>query len=146
VFRFANVVGANMTHGVTHDFIRRLHSDPTRLMIYGDGQQQKPYIHTDDIVAALFLLLRQTSGYNVYNVGSDDQLRVAEIADIVLGVMRLSDVVLNYTGGRRGWLADVPVYSLDTRKIRALGWANAMNSRQAVTRATQTMVDELGRR
>jgi UDP-glucose 4-epimerase len=146
VFRFANVVGANMTHGVTHDFIRRLHAEPGRLTIYGDGRQTKPYIHTDDIASALLLVLsRQTEGYEVYNVGSDDQLQVDAIADIVIEVMGLPDVRLEYTGGSRGWLADVPIYSLDTHKIRALGWKNELNSRAAVTRAALAMVDEIAR-
>ncbi len=144
VFRFANVVGSNMTHGVTHDFIRRLHADSTRLMIYGDGQQRKPYIHTDDIMSAIELLLaRQTAGYDVFNVGSEDQLRVAEIAEIVTDVMGLSGVRFEYTGGERGWLADVPVYSLDTKKIRAAGWSNALNSKAAVTRAARALAAEI---
>ena len=73
VFRFANVVGPHMTHGVSHDFTRRLHADPTHLQILGDGNQSKPYVHADDVVAAmLFLAQQQTSGYAYYNVGSED--------------------------------------------------------------------------
>lgn len=143
VFRFANVVGAHMTHGVTHDFVRRLHADPTRLTIYGDGRQQKPYIHTDDVIAAIRLLLeRQSEGYAVYNVASGDRLRVKEIAEIVVGVMGLEGVVLDFTGGRRGWLADVPDYELDTTKIRLLGWANRLDSRTAVESAAQALLDQ----
>jgi UDP-glucose 4-epimerase len=146
VFRFANVVGPNMTHGVTHDFIRRLDTEPSRLLIYGDGQQQKPYIHTDDVVDAILLLLdRQRGGYEVFNVGSDDQLRVAEIAEVVVDVMGLSDVKFEYTGGRRGWLADVPVYRLNTGKIRSLGWANALNSREAVVSAARRLVEDFAK-
>src|ERR1044072_5576638 len=125
VFRFANVVGAHMTHGVSHDFARRLHADPARLRILGDGNQSKPYIHTDDVVAAmLFLQARQTLGYEYFNVGSQDHLQVRDIADIVVAAMGLKDVAYDYTGGARGWRADVPVYRLDTSKIRKLGWAN----------------------
>ena len=56
VFRFANVVGPHMTHGVSHDFTRRLYADPRRLQILGDGMQSKPYIHADDVVAAMLFL------------------------------------------------------------------------------------------
>lgn len=143
-FRFANVVGANMTHGVTHDFVRRLIADPTRLLIYGDGLQRKPYIHTDDIVAAIQLILQhQTTGYDLFNVGSEDQLEVREIAEIVIGILDLPNAVLDYTGGSRGWLADVPIYSLNTKKIRSLGWSNLLNSRAAVTRAARSLLNEI---
>jgi UDP-glucose 4-epimerase len=144
VFRFANVVGPHMTHGVTHDFTRRLHADNSRLQILGDGNQSKPYIHVNDVVTAmLFILSRQTSGYQYYNVGSEDHLLVREIADIVVAEMGLTDVNYEYSGGARGWRADVPVYRLDTRKIRSLGWGNKKSSRDAVIASTRSLLDEI---
>jgi UDP-glucose 4-epimerase len=144
VFRFANVVGPHMTHGVSHDFTRRLHADRSRLQILGDGNQSKPYIHADDVVAAmLFLQSRQTTGFEYYNVGSEDHLLVREIADIVVGEMGLTGVTYEYTGGARGWRADVPVYRLDTSKIRRLGWRNERNSREAVVAAVRSLLAEI---
>jgi UDP-glucose 4-epimerase len=144
VFRFANVVGPHMTHGVSHDFTRRLHADPAVLQILGDGMQSKPYIHTMDVVAAmLFLQARQTAGYEYYNVGSEDHLLVREIADIIEAEMGLAGVKREYTGGTRGWRADVPIYRLDTSKIRKLGWRNEMNSREAVTMAVRALLSEI---
>jgi UDP-glucose 4-epimerase len=133
-----------MTHGVSHDFTRRLHADPSHLQILGDGNQSKPYIHSDDVVAAmLFLQARQTAGYEYYNVGSEDHLLVHDIADIVIGEMGLKNVKYEYTGGARGWRADVPVYRLDTSKIRRLGWKNKLNSREAVTAAVRSLLGEI---
>ncbi len=144
VFRFANVVGPHMTHGVSHDFTRRLHADPSRLEILGDGNQSKPYVHADDVVAAmLFVQSHQTSGYAYYNVGSQDHLLVREIADIVIAEMGLKNVKYEYTGGTRGWRADVPVYRLDTSKVRALGWKNEKSSRQAVEAAVRSLLAEI---
>jgi UDP-glucose 4-epimerase len=144
VFRFANVVGPHMTHGVSHDFTRRLHADRSRLEILGDGNQSKPYVHTDDVVAAmLFLQSHQTAGYQYYNVGSQDHLLVREIADIVVAEMGLKDVKYEFTGGSRGWRADVPVYRLDTSKVRGLGWRNAKNSREAVVAAVRSLLTEM---
>ncbi len=144
VTRFANVVGPLMTHGVTHDFIRRLRDDPKKLRILGDGQQTKPFIHVDDIIDALLMILRnQDTSYVYYNVASLDQLTVREIADIVTDLMGLKDVIYDFTGGARGWRADVPIYSLNTSKIRAAGWKNKMNSREAVVASARSMLDEL---
>lgn len=145
VFRFANVVGPHMTHGVSHDFTRRLHADPTRLQILGDGNQSKPYIHTHDVVAAmLFLQARQNSGYDYFNVGSQDHLLVRDIADIIVAEMGIRKPAYEYTGGARGWRADVPVYRLDTSKIRKLGWANEKSSREAVVAAVRSLLAEIG--
>lgn len=143
VFRFANVVGPHQTHGVAYDFIRRLARDPTRLLIYGDGTQSKPYIHVEDVLEAFWLIERtHASGYLVHNVATEDFLTVREIADLVCERMGLQGVRYEFTGGSRGWKADVPLYRLDTKKIRARGWCNRRNSRQAVTAAVDAMLAE----
>jgi UDP-glucose 4-epimerase len=144
VFRFANVVGPHMTHGVSHDFTRRLHANASRLDIMGDGNQSKPYVHTSDVVEAILLLCEhQKAGYDVFNVGSEDHLLVREIAAIVVDEMGLSNVAFDYSGGARGWRADVPVYRIDTSKVRKTGWANKMNSRGAVSAAVRSLIAEI---
>jgi UDP-glucose 4-epimerase len=144
VFRFANVVGPHQTHGVAYDFMRRLAKDPTRLKIFGDGQQTKPYIHVNDVMAALqFMQEHQTVGYDVFNVGTNDSLTVQDVADIVVERMGLTNVRYDFTGGARGWKADVPVYKLDSRKIRDRGWSSQRNSRDAVTAAVDSMLQDL---
>ncbi len=144
VFRFANVVGPHQTHGVAYDFLRRIASDPTRLKIFGDGRQTKPYIHIDDVLAAFrFMEREQVNGYDVFNVGTEDSLTVRDVADVVIERMGLTGVRYEFTGGARGWKADVPFYSLDTRKIRGRGWSSGRNSREAVTAAVDSMIQDL---
>ena len=144
VFRFANVVGPNQTHGVAYDFIRRLAADPTRLKIFGDGTQSKPYIHVEDVLDAFLLISSQKKvAYEYHNVASEDFLTVSEIADIVCERMGLKNVHYDFTGGSRGWKADVPLYRLDTKKIRSRGWANRRNSRQAVTASIDSMLEDV---
>jgi UDP-glucose 4-epimerase len=144
VFRFANVVGPQQTHGVAYDFIQRLSKDPTTLRILGDGSQSKPYIHVDDVLDA-FLMVEgvERIGYEYYNVASEDFLTVREIADIVVERMGLKNVKYEFTGGNRGWKADVPVYRLNTDKIRARGWSNKRSSRLAVTASVDAMIGEV---
>ena len=143
VFRFANVVGPFMTHGVSHDFVIALRANPERLRILGDGKQSKPYIHAIDVISAMLTLQRQQKeGYSYYNVATNDHLLVHEIADIVVREMRLKDVKYDFTGGARGWRADVPIYRLDSSKVRATGWENKLSSREAVTNAVRSMISE----
>ncbi len=144
VCRFANVVGPFQTHGVAHDFILRLRQDPTRLKIFGDGTQSKPYIHVEDVLAAFRMLeASQPLGYDVFNVGTPDFLTVREIADIVCARMGLKNVRYEFTGGSRGWKADVPVYRLATAKIRGRGWTHTRDSRAAVTAAVDAMLVDI---
>jgi len=112
----------------------------------GDGNQSKPYVHTQDVVEAMLLLNEhQKSGYDVFNVGSEDHLLVREIADIVVAEMGLENVELDFSGGARGWRADVPVYRIDTSKVRKIGWANRLSSRQAVSAAVRSLIAEIAK-
>jgi UDP-glucose 4-epimerase len=132
-FRFANVVGARQTHGVTYDFVRRLMDEPSELTIYGDGRQSKSYIHVDDVIDAMLLLQeRAWQGFELYNVGTEDYVTVKDIADLVVEQLGLENVRYRFTGGSRGWKGDVPVVRFDTTRIRALGWANERTSTQAL--------------
>ena len=65
------------------------------------------------------------------------------IADIVVERMGLKNVVYEFTGGARGWKADVPVYRLATEKVRARGWSNRRNSREAVVASVDAMIEDL---
>lgn len=145
-FRFANVVGPRQTHGVGYDFVRRLLKDPSQLRILGDGAQSKPYIHVDDIVAAVLLTLTaETEAYQVYNVAPADHLTVREIADLAASVLGLDpeSIAYQFTGGDRGWKGDVPVVRLDTTRIRRLGWRPRHSAREAMVEALCAMRAEV---
>jgi UDP-glucose 4-epimerase len=141
VFRFANVVGPRQTHGVIYDFVKKLFRNNQSLEILGDGSQSKPYIYVDDVISAFVLAEKEFhNGYQCFNVASDDSMTVNQIADLTCQQMNLKNVNYLYTGGSRGWLADVPFYKLDTSKIRKFGWKNQSNSYEAVTKAIQSII------
>ena len=145
-FRFGNVVGARQTHGVGYDFLRKLRHDPARLQVLGDGSQSKPYVHAGDVVAAVLLAAeRSEAPYGVYNVATDDLLTVREIAGLAIAALGLepASVEVRYGSSSRGWAGDVPVVSLDSGRIRALGWRPARTSREAMTAALAAMAGEL---
>ena len=145
-FRFGNVVGARQTHGVGFDFLRRLRQDPYRLRILGDGQQSKSYIHVEDVVEAVLQAHhRAEKSFQAYNVATGDYITVTEIARLAMEVAGLSDeeVVLDYTGGDRGWKGDVPIVRLNTDRIRGLGWACRRTTRQALCLAMSAMMQDI---
>lgn len=145
-FRFGNVVGARQTHGVGFDFLRRLHAQPDRLRILGNGQQSKSYIHVEDVIEAVLLAQAKTAQpFEVYNVATGDYITVSEIAQLAIEVAGFSPdrVSLEFTGGDRGWKGDVPVVRLNTERIRALGWTCRRTSRQALCIAMNSMLADL---
>lgn len=133
IFRFPNVIGPNLTHGVIFDFIRKLQKNPTALEILGDGTQSKPYLYVLDLVEAIVEFSKiQGKGVEIYNVGVEDTTTVTEIADMVCEKMKLKNVQYKYTGGNVGWKGDVPTFQYDLSKIYGMGWKAKHNSNDSV--------------
>lgn len=133
VFRFPNVVGPRLTHGVIFDFIRKLQKDPACLQILGDGKQTKPYIYVTDLVDAILRFMGTgKQGVELYNVGVQGATSVIRIADIVCEEMGLQSVKYKFTGGEGGWKGDVPRFEYCIDKIQSTGWKAVFTSDQAV--------------
>lgn len=133
IFRFPNVIGPNLTHGVIFDFIRKLQNNPNELEILGDGTQCKPYLYVLDLVDAIVAYsMKQGKGVEIYNIGVEDATTVTEIADMVCERMGLENVQYKYTGGNVGWKGDVPAFQYDLSKIYATGWRPKHSSNDSV--------------
>jgi UDP-glucose 4-epimerase len=148
-FRFANVVGPAQTHGVGYDFVRRLKANDEYLEILGDGTQTKSYVHIDDIVNAILLVMQASNvsalPFDAVNVATDDYVSVTEIADLTCKVLgyEKGQVTYKYTGGNRGWKGDVPKVLFDTSKIKSLGWSPNRNSFTALKDSITSMSTEI---
>ena len=140
VFRFPNVIGPRLTHGVIFDFVKRLKADPSHLKILGDGTQSKPYIYVLDLVDAIMRFKDTPKGVALYNVGVNSQTSVTRIAQIVCEKMGLGQIPFEYTGGRGGWKGDVPVFAYNLEKIHATGWKASMSSDEAVAKTVEMVI------
>jgi UDP-glucose 4-epimerase len=143
VFRFGNVVGPRQTHGVGFDFVRALRKDPARLRILGDGGQSKSYVYVEDVIGAVLTAhARTTQKFQTYNVATGDYITVKEIAELAVECVGLQSgsVKFEFTGGDRGWKGDVAVIRLNTKRIRALGWKNKRNSREALRESMMALI------
>ena len=132
VFRFPNVIGPRLTHGVIYDFIRKLEATPDRLEVLGNGTQSKPYVHVFDLVEAIMHRYNQVAGVEVFNVGVETSTSVRTIAEIVRAQMGLPDAEICYGTESIGWKGDVPKFCFKLDKIHATGWSATMTSDEAV--------------
>ncbi|HEV2316263.1 MAG TPA: NAD-dependent epimerase/dehydratase family protein [Thermoplasmata archaeon] len=144
VFRFANIIGPGMTHGIIFDFLKKIEKDPKRLEVLGDGRQRKSYLWTQDCVDGMLLASERSGGpIEIFNLGSNDQISAMEIAQKVVAALGVK-ARIETTGGPRGWVGDVPQQFLATERIRALGWKPRFNSAEAVDRAIPLVRAEVG--
>ncbi len=141
IYRFANVVGKNQTHGVIIDFIKKLRANSNELEVLGNGTQKKAYIDVEDCVnGMLFAFERSNEKENIFNISTDEQTSVAEIADAV--IKRVApNARIRYTGTEQGWPGDVTNAFLSAEKLKALGWKPRMGSKQAVEHAIELAIN-----
>jgi UDP-glucose 4-epimerase len=85
---------------------------------------------------------RISSGFNVFNLSTDDQITVNEIAELCKHALNLQkDSVKHvYSGGDRGWKGDVPVVRICANKIKDMGWTATFNSLEAMNKSIQSML------
>ncbi len=140
VFRFANVIGPRLTHGVIFDFVRKLTTDPSTLKVLGDGSQTKPYIYVDDLIRAIIALHDRVKGMTVYNVGVETSSSVSFIAELVREEMKATQARIEYGTEKIGWKGDVPRFSFDLSKIHATGWRAERTSDEAVRQTVREVL------
>jgi UDP-glucose 4-epimerase len=81
----------------------------------------------------------------IFNLGSDDKVTVAQIAEIVSEEMKTPDIEYKFTGGvdgGRGWKGDVKTMQLSIDKLIKTGWKPKQSSRQAVRLAAKALIQE----
>jgi UDP-glucose 4-epimerase len=132
IFRFVSILGQRYSHGHVFDFMMQLAKDQNRLHILGDGKQRKSYLHVDDCVDGMLLALNAgDERIAIYNLGTDEVCQVLDSVDWIVGRLNLSPQ-LSLSGGRQGWIGDIPLIHLDTSRIRGLGWRPKSSIREAV--------------
>ncbi|MGH3071693.1 MAG: dTDP-glucose 4,6-dehydratase [Gaiellaceae bacterium] len=90
------------------------------LPVYGDGRQVRDWLWVEDHCAGIELVLREGAAGEVYNVGGDDERENVEIVSRILELTGADASLIRHVEDRAGHDRR---YSLDTAKLRSLGWA-----------------------
>lgn len=150
MFRFGNVIGSRVTHGVLFDFINRLRDNPNELLVLGDGTQEKNYFLTEECIDGMAwsfknVKLDANTPCEVFNLGTSSITPVLEIAQIVIDEMGLGGKTrVKIQGEKFAWLGDQPKVHLSVNKIEKLGWKCKHTSTEAVRIAVRRVLEKNG--
>jgi dTDP-glucose 4,6-dehydratase len=90
-----------------------------QLPVYGDGKQSREWLHVADHCAAIEIALRKGERGNVYNVGGQERQNM-EVVRRILTLTGASPDLVRHVADRPGHDRR---YSVDSTKLRDLGWA-----------------------
>jgi dTDP-glucose 4,6-dehydratase len=97
--------------------IKALH-DKT-LPLYGDGQQVRDWLYVMDNCDAIDTVLWKGKAGESYNIASGNECENVQIAKLILQTLEKRESLITFVQDRPGHDRR---YSLDTSKIRSLGW------------------------
>jgi len=126
IVRANNIYGPNQyPEKLIPKFIKYIHENKN-LPIHGSGYNKRHFLHVNDLISAIELILTQGKIGEVYNVGSDDEYSVLEIATMILKILKPDSNIDDWIE----YVDDRPFndmrYVIDSSKIKELGWQAKM--------------------
>ena len=106
--------------------------------LYGDGLNERDWLHVIDHCRALDLLIEAGENGEVYNVGGGNHVRNIDLTRKILALTGKSDALIKPVADRPGHDRR---YSLDTTKLQRLGWTAAAVFEQGLAETVQWYVE-----
>jgi dTDP-glucose 4,6-dehydratase len=94
--------------------------DGEPLPVYGDGRQVRDWIHVEDHCTGIWHALTHGEAGQVYNVGGGQERENIEVTRLILDAVGRDASLVRHVTDRPGHDRR---YSLDTTRLRGLGWA-----------------------
>ncbi len=106
IFRFFNTYGPNQSEDfVVPRFLKRALSGED-INIYGDGSQTRSFCYIDDNIETCIKAIFDPEAINeVINVGSDKEITVLELAQLILGITGSSSKLIHHKPLKEGDMA-----------------------------------------
>jgi dTDP-glucose 4,6-dehydratase len=108
--------------------------DGKRVPLYGNGSNQRDWLHVDDHCRALTAVIEQGEPGTIHNIGAGAQVSNLELTQNLLAMFDLDESWIDYVADRPGHYFR---YAVDSSRIRALGWSPAYS---LVDRLAETVV------
>lgn len=101
-----------------------------KIQLHGGGKAVKSYIHIRDVSEGELLLLEKGAPGEIYHISPDQGISVKEVIETICEKMKTSLFNIAETSEER--LGQDKAYTIDSSKIRALGWRPIISFKEGV--------------
>ena len=124
IFRPHNVYGPDMGHEhVVPELINKIRNSKKSIKIKGSGSQTRSFIYIDDFVEAFYILFKKGKHLNIYNIGTQDQIKIIDLAKVIMKVFKKKLIIKNEKLAVGGAQHRTP----NINKIKKLGFKNKIS-------------------
>jgi dTDP-glucose 4,6-dehydratase len=113
-------------------------AEERKVPLYGDGLNVRDWMFVADGCAGVDLVRRQGAVGEVYNVGAGNELTNRQVTERVLSLMGRDESWVEHVEDRKGHDRR---YSIDTSRVRELGWSPAHAFDEALERTVRFYLD-----
>jgi GDP-L-fucose synthase len=107
--------------------LRKFHeakvSNAPTVTLWGSGTPLREFLHVDDLAAAAVFLMRHYSSSEIVNVGSSEEISIADLARLIASIVGYEGQIVHDLSKPDG----TPRKLMDSSRIRALGWTPAIS-------------------
>lgn len=93
-----------------------------KIPIHGEGLSKRTFIHAYDIADAFELIMNKGTIGNIYNIGTEMEFTVKDVASAVLALIKPGEDVEDWVEYQQDRPFQDYRYSVDTTELRKLGW------------------------
>jgi len=112
------------------------------LTIQGDGTQRRSFIAVDDFVDAIHCVIQKGENGAIYNIGSDFEISILEVARTIATCMEAKDAKIMFVRDRN---FNDKRYWIKSDALRALGWRQKISFEECIRQTIHWYLDEIPR-
>lgn len=131
--------GSHVIPGMLRRFHEAKLSGAPSVTVWGSGTPKREFLHVDDLADALVLLMNRYDNSEIINVGTGEDITIAELAQIVAEVTGYAGEIAFDTSKPDG----APRKVLNIDKIRALGWQPKIDFRNGLAETYRWYCDHV---
>lgn len=120
------------TSHVLPALLKKFHSAKIRgdeeVEVWGSGKPRREFLHVDDLASACFFLMQAYDGREPVNIGTGEDISIAELAELIKGIVGYEGKIRFNTSKPDG----TPRKLLDVSRIHELGWEHRIGLKEGI--------------
>ncbi len=122
--------------------IRRFHeakeNEAPSVTVWGTGTPKREFLYADDLAEACFFLMQQYNKRDLVNIGTGEDLSIAELAELVKNTTGFKGEILFDKTKPDG----TPRKLMDVSKLHSLGWRHRVQLEEGIKLAYQDFLQK----